>query len=107
MSILKRSLVSEDWLTLWIGLFVFILSLGLFADVDVLGWSIKTNIWTGIFNSTDTVSKTYENLPGTVSLLLTNIFLLFTTGIMLKVLGVSSNKFMLPLMVVFFISYFC
>ncbi len=107
MGILKRSLISEDWLSLWIGLFVFVLSLGLFADIDILGWGIKTNVWTDISKSTATVSKTYESLPGIVSLLFTYIFLLLTVGIGVKALGVGFKEFFLPFTIIFFISYFC
>jgi len=81
MNITRRSFISEDWLSLWIGLFVFVISLGIFINVDVLGWGIKTNVWTNIFNSTSTVSKIFDSLPGIVSLLFTYIFLLIIVGI--------------------------
>ena len=72
MSTGKRSLISEDWLSLWLGLFVFVLSLGIFVNIDTLGWGIKTNVWTDIFKSTSTVSKTYESIPGIISIILTS-----------------------------------
>ncbi len=37
--------VSEDWLSVWIGRFCFVLSLGVFADADVLGWAVTTTVW--------------------------------------------------------------
>ena len=36
---------SEDWLALFLGLFVFALSLGVMGGVDILGWGVKTNVW--------------------------------------------------------------
>ncbi len=107
MNLVQRPLINEDWLSLWIGLFVFILSLGLFVDVDILGWGIKTNVWNTFSSSTSSVSKSFENLPGIVSLLFTYIFLLLIVGIGVKALGTSFRNFILPFTLIFFISYFC
>ena len=76
MDSVKRSFISEDWLSLWIGLFVFVLSLGFFVGFDMLGWGVKTNVWTNISNSTTTISKTYKSIPGILSLIITYVFLL-------------------------------
>jgi uncharacterized membrane protein YadS len=107
MNAVKRSFLSEDWLSLWLGLFVFVLSLGIFINIDILGWGIKTSVWTDIFKSTSTVSKTYSGIPGAVSILLTFISLLLIIGIGLKTLNVDFKKFILPFTIIFFISYFC
>ena len=40
--------VSEDWLSVWIGLFIFVLSLGVCIGADVLGWAITTAVWTDL-----------------------------------------------------------
>ncbi len=103
----KRSFISEDWLSLWIGLFVFILSLGLFLNLDILGWGIQTNVWTDISQSFSAISSNYESLPGIVSLLLTYLFLAVIVGFGLKTLGVKFKDFFLPFTLVFFISYVC
>ena len=103
----KRSFISEDWLSLWIGLFVFILSLGIFLGLDVLGWGIKTNIWTDLSNTLQALSKNYEDLPGVVSLILTYGFLLITIGIGIKAIGEKFKDFIVPFTIIFFISYFC
>ena len=103
----KKSFLSEDWLSLWLGLFVFILSLGIFAGIDLLGWGIKTNVWTDISNSTSAITKNYSSLPGIVALLLTYVFMLIIVGAGLKALGVGFKKFIIPFTIVFFISYFC
>ena len=107
MNLEKKSVVSEDWLSLWIGLFVFILSLGLFIGFDVLGWGIKTSVWTDITNSLSSVSTNYSGLPGIVSLLLTYLFMLIIVGIGLKAMGVNFSELILPFTIIFFISYLC
>ena len=103
----KRSFISEDWLSLWIGLFVFVLSLGLFLGLDVLGWGLKTNVWTDISQSISTVSASYESLPGIISLLLTYLFMLLIVGIGLRVMEVKFKDFLIPFTIIFFISYLC
>lgn len=107
MNIAKKTLFNEDWLSLCIGLFVFILSLGLFIDIDVLGWGIKTNVWNNISSSLSAVSKEYQTLPGVFSLLLTFVFLLLIVGTGIVITGGSLQKFVIPFTVVFFISFLC
>ncbi|MBT8379048.1 MAG: YeiH family protein [Ignavibacteria bacterium] len=103
----KRSFISEDWLSLWIGLFVFILSLGLFFEADILGWGIKAKVWTDITESFSAISKNYESMPGIASLLLTFIFMLAILGIGVKAMGEKFKNFIIPFSLVFFISYLC
>ena len=100
----KRSFISEDWLSLWIGLFVVILSLGLFLNLDILGWGIKTNVWTDISQSFSAISENYESLPGIASLLLTYIFFTAIVGFGLQGLGVKFKEFFFPFTIIFFIS---
>ena len=38
----KKKPLTEDWLSLWIGLFIFVLSLGVFVGADILGFGITT-----------------------------------------------------------------
>ena len=40
--------MSEDWLSVWIGLLIFVLSLGLLVGVDILGWVVTTGVWTDL-----------------------------------------------------------
>ena len=40
----KAKGISEDWLAVWIGLFIFVISLGAFIGMDVLGWGVTTNV---------------------------------------------------------------
>ena len=40
--------ISEDWLSLIIGLFIFVLALAGIANVDLLGWVVTTSVWTDV-----------------------------------------------------------
>ncbi|MFZ5998781.1 MAG: putative sulfate exporter family transporter [Nitrospirota bacterium] len=59
--------ISEDWLSLILGLFIFVLSLGIFGGVDILGWGISTKIWTDPAKATAPVSKTYQSVKGEIT----------------------------------------
>ena len=37
--------ISEDWLSLIIGLSIFVLSLAAIVNVDLLGWVVTTAVW--------------------------------------------------------------
>ncbi|HET9764564.1 MAG TPA: putative sulfate exporter family transporter, partial [Casimicrobiaceae bacterium] len=56
--------LSEDWLSLWIGLVVFVLSLGVLAGADILGWVVTTSVWTDLSKALAPVSKAYSGLGG-------------------------------------------
>ncbi len=62
MGLEKRSFISEDWLSLWIGLFVFVFSLELFIGIDIQGWGVKSKTLVEISQSGITISKNYESL---------------------------------------------
>jgi len=55
---------SEDWWSVWIGLFIFILSLGVMGGFDLLGWGFKINMWTDFTKLVSPVSKDYATLSG-------------------------------------------
>jgi uncharacterized membrane protein YadS len=63
----KTKGLSEDWLSLWLGLFIFILSLGVFGGADILGWGISTSVWTDSAKAMSTVSKSYKPLKGEIT----------------------------------------
>ncbi|MGE5301007.1 MAG: putative sulfate exporter family transporter [Acidobacteriota bacterium] len=99
--------MSEDWLSVWIGLFIFFVSLLAFKGVDIFGWGIKTNVWTDVSKIMTPLSKGYEGLPGVVSLLLTYLFMLIILSIGAKALGANIRRFAGSFTLVFFISYAC
>lgn len=103
----KKQGISEDWLSLWLGLFIFILSLGAFVGVDILGWGVKTKEWTELSKALAPVSKAYEGMPGIASLFLTYLFLLIVMGVGSKALGANVGRFVIGFTIVFWISYIC
>jgi uncharacterized membrane protein YadS len=99
--------ISEDWLSLWMGLFVFVLGLGMFVGLDLLGWGIKTNIWMDITKSLSPISGTLKGMPGLTCLFLTYLFMLFITETCAVAMGVDAGRFFLGFTLIFWISYGC
>ena len=99
--------ISEDWLSLWMGLFIFVLGLGMFIGMDLLGWGIKLNIWTDLSKSLSSVSGTLKGMPGFTSLFLTYLFMLFLTMIGAVAMGVNAGRFILGFTLIFWISFGC
>jgi uncharacterized membrane protein YadS len=99
--------ISEDWLSLWMGLFVFLLGLGLFVGWDILGWGIKTNVWIDITKSMTPISGALKGMPGLTSLFLTYIFMLAITQIGAIAMGSNMGRFMVAFTLVFWIGYAC
>lgn len=66
-AVVKKKGISEDWLALWLGLFIFVLSLGVFGGVDILGWGISTKEWTDSSKATQAVSKEYQGVKGEIT----------------------------------------
>ena len=99
--------ISEDWLSLWMGLFVFVLGLGMFVGLDILGWGIKLNIWLDINKALAPVSGAVKGMPGITSLFLTYLFMLFITQVGAVAMGVNAGRFMLGFTLIFWISFGC
>ncbi len=59
--------ISEDWMSLWIGLFIFILSLGTFAGADILGWGVTTSVWTDASKALAPISKGFQGIKGEIT----------------------------------------
>jgi uncharacterized membrane protein YadS len=99
--------LSEDWLALWLGLFIFALSLAVFGGVDLLGWGIKTNVWIDIGKALAPFSKTYGKMSGVASLLATWVFMTVVMAICARILGADMKRFVVGFTLVFWISYGC
>src|SRR5882672_5457803 len=74
--------ISEDWLSVWIGLLVFVLALGMLAGTDILGWVVTTGVWTDPSKALNPVSKAYSALSGVGALIVTYValFVVMTAG---------------------------
>jgi len=100
--------LSEDWLALMIGLFLFLVSLAGLAGADVFGWAIKTNVWTSVSQIMTPVSRNFPQVKGIAALILTYFLLLGILTVAAKaVLRVRFSKFVNGFTLVFFISYLC
>ena len=102
-----KPLLTEDWLSVGIGLLVFALSLGLLAGADMLGWAVTTSVWTSVGKALAPASKTYANLPGLISLLLTYLAMLTVLLVGAKTLGANVKRFAQGFTVIFALSYAC
>jgi uncharacterized membrane protein YadS len=98
---------SEDWLSVWIGLLIFVLSLGVFVGTDILGWGITTAVWTDLGKALAPVSKAYAGLGGIGSLVATYLFLLVIMTIGAAALKADIGKFVTGFTFVFWASYVC
>jgi uncharacterized membrane protein YadS len=99
--------ISEDWLSLWMGLFIFVLGLGLFVGLDILGWGTKTNVWIDITKSINPIAGSLKAMPGITSLFLTYVFMLVITEIGAIAMGANVGRFMVGFTLVFWIGYAC
>ena len=99
--------ISEDWLAVWIGLTIFVLSLGVFVGWDILGWGVTTGIWTSLAKALNPVSTAYKALGGPGALIVTYIVLTAIMTVGATALKANIKKFIIGFTVVFWISYIC
>ena len=97
--------ISEDWLSLIIGLFIFILALAGIANVDLLGWVVTTSVWSDAGKALGTVSKSYASLGGFGALVATYVALLAILSAAAVALKSDIRKFALAFTAVFWIAY--
>jgi uncharacterized membrane protein YadS len=101
----KAKGISEDWLAVWLGLFIFIVSLGAFIGSDVLNWSVTTGVWTNLSKALKPISATW--LSGFWSLVLTYVVLLVIMTVGAVALKADIKNFIIGFTVVFWIAYAC
>lgn len=99
--------ISEDWLSVWIGLLVFVLALGALVGADTLGWVVTTGVWTDISKALAPVSKTYTAVGGLGALVATYLSLLVVLTLGAVALKSDVKRFALGFTAVFWISYLC
>ncbi|HEX9113846.1 MAG TPA: putative sulfate exporter family transporter, partial [Nitrospirota bacterium] len=97
--------LSEDWLAVWIGLFIFVVSLGAFAGKDILGWIVTTGVWTDVSKALKPFSVT--GMGGITSLVLTYVVLTVIMTVGAVALKADVKKFVIGFTIVFWISYIC
>jgi uncharacterized membrane protein YadS len=99
--------LSEDWLSLWIGLLIFVLSLALLAGADILGWVVTTSVWTDVSKALSPVSKAYSGLGGLGAIAATFVALLVLMTIGAAALKADVKRFAIGFTAVFWIAYLC
>ena len=103
----QRQGISEDWLSVWIGLIIFVLSLGLLVGADILGWVVTTGVWTDLSKALSTASKAYSGLGGFGALLATYVALLVVMTVGAAALKADVKRFALGFTAVFWLAYIC
>src|SRR5947209_5810282 len=97
--------ISEDWLSVWIGLLAFVLALGALGGTDLLGWVVTTAVWTDVSKALNPVSKVYSALSGVGALIATYVALLVVMTAGAAALKADLKRFALGFTAVFWISY--
>jgi uncharacterized membrane protein YadS len=97
--------ISEDWLSVVIGLLIFVLALAVLANVDLIGWVVTTSVWTNVGQALGTASKAYAPLGGAGALIATYVALLVVLSAAALALKADVKKFALAFTAVFWIAY--
>ena len=99
--------ISEDWMSVWIGLLVFVLALGVLAGTDILGWVVTAAVWADASRALAPLSKAYAGLGGIGALIATYAALLVVMTAGAVALKADLKRFVLGFTAVFWISYLC
>ncbi len=97
--------INEDWLSLGIGVAIFLLALPGMAGIDLLGWVVTTSVWTDITKALGTASKGYAGLGGIGAFITTYLVLLAVLTASAAVLKLDPKRFALAFSAVFWIAY--
>lgn len=100
-----KNRITEDWLAVCLGLFLFALSLATFFGVDALGWAVSTSVWTNPAKMLGPASNSYAGLSGLVSLLATYLFLLVLMTFGARALRLDLTRFVKGFTAVFAAAY--
>ena len=100
-----RPWVTEDWLSLAIGLVIFAGALGALGGVDLLGWAVSTSVWIDPAQALTTVSKAYAALGGAGALIVTYLALLALLSAAAAALKLDVPRFAVAFTVIFWIAY--
>lgn len=100
-------LKTEDWWSVWLGLFIFILSLGSLVGLDLLGWAVTHKVWMEFSKSFAPASKAYAGLHPLISIILTYLAVMAVLLVGAKALGYNLKKFIYGFTVIFWLTYIC
>ena len=97
--------LNEDWLSFWLAMFLFALSLLSFAGVNVFGWVVSNKVWTDLGKSIAPLAV--KEMSGVTSLVLTFVFLLVVMSVCARLLKANVGRFMIGFTIIFWLSYAC
>src|SRR6202521_3227922 len=97
--------ISEDWLSVAIGLLVFVLALAGLAGADLLGWAVSTSVWTDPGSALAPVSKAYGALGGAGAFIVTYLALLAVLSAGAAALKADVRRFAVAFTAVFWMAY--
>jgi len=103
----QNTAFTEDKVALLVGSLIFILSLFNVAGIDLLGWVVKSNIWTSFDKVFTASTGAYKGLSGFASLIITYVALTAVLSVGIKLLGADVWKFVKSFTFVFFVCYLC
>ena len=103
----RKVRISEDWLSFWTGLVVFLLSLGVFLGTDLLGFGAKVGTWTDLSKAITPVAVSFKWMPAWLTVLSTYLFMGMVVGVGNWLLGGNLKKFIVAFTLVFTISFAC
>ncbi len=104
-AVAARPVLTEDWLSVVLGLAVFALAVAAFFGVDLIGWAVTTSVWTDFSKALAPAAKAYAGLGGAGSLAATFIVLLAALSLGAVALGADVKKFVPAFSVVFALAY--
>lgn len=101
-----KSAFNEDKVTLLLGCIIFILGLGKFAGLDLLGWVVKIGMW--VDSPVDAWKPATKGMmAGWQSLLATYVFVTGLLAIGVKLMKGNVGRFVGSFTVIFFIAIAC
>ena len=103
----RKPRISEDWLSLWTGLVIFLLSLGVFLGADLLGFGAKVGTWTDLSKAITPVADSFKWMPAWLVVVSTYLFMGLLVGVGNWLLGGSLKRFVVAFTLVFAISFAC
>jgi uncharacterized membrane protein YadS len=103
----RKPSISEDWLSCWTGFAIFLLSLGVFLGVDLLGFGAKVGTWTDLSLAITPIAASFQWMPGWLAVVATYLFMGLVVGVGHRLSGGDLRKFTVAFTLAFGISFAC
>src|SRR5579875_1598462 len=97
--------LTEDWLSVVVGLLFFVLALVSLGTVDLLGWAATTKIWTDPTHALAPFSKSFSGLNGLAALVATFLLLLGVLSATVAALRQDIGRFAIAFTATFWLAY--